>query len=207
MSNVKKYNQFEQIELYYTNDAALSETDQKIAERWELAFALIQKHKSKKVAISRLIAIEERKGNKLSQAQAYRDMANAEKLFVPIRKYSKDLLRHVLIESAMKDLEMLKKRMKPKNNDGENISNTQWLKFVEMKHKIEYRLIELSGIGDENPDMPDFTKLEVHKYEISIDDEMKNMFMKMLQSGIIDTTELLREAQDIDHEDLTDEDT
>lgn len=205
MSNIKKYNQFEQIEQYYTNDAVLSDKDREIAERWELAFALIQKHKSKKVAVSRLIAVEEAKGNKLSQAQAYRDIANSEKLFVPLRKYSKDLLRHVLIESAMNDLEKLKKRMK--DSDGEKLSSNQWLKFLEMKHKIEYRLIELSGIGDENPDMPDFTKLEVHKYEISIDDEFKNMFKKMLQSGVIDVTELLREAQDIDHEDLTDEDT
>lgn len=211
MSNIRKYSQFEQIELYYTNDAKLSDKEREVAERWELAFSLLQKHKSKKVAVAKLIAIETQKGQSLSVAQAYRDMKNAEELFVPLRKYSKDLLRHVLIESAVKDLERIDQRMKGEGSvPGEKsvVSDAQWIKLLEMKHKVEYRLIELSGISDEHPDMPDFSKLEAHQYNISIDPDTLSMFQKVMTGGVVDATDLLNQytatAEEIEHQDLSD---
>ena len=196
MANIQKHTQFEQIELYYTNEAKLSDKQREIAERWELAFSLLQKHKSKKIAALRLIALEEAKGNTLSKAQAYRDLSNAENLFVPLRKYSRDLLRHVLIESAMKDLEDVKKKMKDKK-ETEKISTSQWLKLMEMKHKIEYRLIELSGLDDDNADIPDFSKLEVHNYQIKLPPHVEKMLNNIISQGVIDATEL---AETIDTE-------
>lgn len=211
MSNITKYSAFEQIELYYTNDSVLSEKEKAIAERWELAFSLLQKHKSKKVAVAKLIAVEEAKGKKLSVPQAYRDLKNAEELFVPLRKYSKDLLRHVLIESAVNDMKEIDNRMKGKIEGSkitEAVSDKLWLSLMEMKHKVEFRLIELSGIGDEHPDMPDFSKLEVNTYNINIPDETLQMFQKIMQNGVVDATELINQhAQDISHEDLSDETT
>ena len=209
MSNIKKYSQFEQIELYYTNDSKLTDKEKEVSERWELAFSLVQKHKSKKVAVAKLIAIEKSKGEGLSVPQAYRDMKNAEELFVPLRKYSKDLLRHVLIESAVQDLKDIELRMKgehDKNQGVQLVTDSHWLKLMDMKHKIEYRLIELSGIADEHPDMPDFSKLEVHQYNISIPEETLNMLQKVMQSGVVDATELLRQhSQEVDYEELEDE--
>src|SRR5690554_2568208 len=209
MANIKKYTQFEQIELYYTNDGKLTDKEKAISERWELAFSLLQKHKSKKVAVTMLISLEEAKGNKLSVPQAYRDMRNAEELFVPLRKYSKDLLRHVLIESAVVDLKDIENRMKGIQDESDVkvvVSDTQWLKLMEMTHKVELRLIELSGIADEHPDMPDFAKLEAHQYNISIPEDTLNMLQKVMQSGVVDATEFLRQnAQDVTHEDVEDE--
>lgn len=211
MSNIKKYSQFEQIELYYTNDGKLTDKEREVSERWELAFSLLQKHKSRKVAVAKLIAIQKSKGENLSVPQAYRDMRSAEELFVPLREYSKKLLRHVLIESAIRDLKDIEDRMKgvhDKDVEKQVVSDSHWLKLMDMKHKTEYRLIELSGIADEHPDMPDFSKLEVHQYNISIPEETLNMLQKVMQTGVVDATELLRQhSEDIDYEEIEDEES
>jgi len=209
MSNIKKYSQFEQIQLYYVNDGKLSDKEIEVSERWELAFSLLQKHKSKKVAVAKLIAVEKAKGKSLSVPQAYRDLRNAEELFVPLREYSKKLLRHVLVESATQDLKSIEKRMKGEV-EGEKektvVSDAQWIKLMEMKHKVELRLIELSGIADEHPDMPDFSKLEVNSYNIGVPQETIEMLQKVMQSGVVDASEFIKQnAVDVTHEDIEDE--
>ena len=196
--------------MYYTDDANLSDSQRSIAERWELAFSLLQKHKSRKIAVIKLMAAEKIKGNTLSNAQAYRDVKKAEQLFVPLRKYSKDLLRHVLIESAMQDLEEIKERMSDKPDDLGNknrLSDAQWIKLMETKHKVEFRLIELSGLDEDNSDMPDFSKLEVHNYEIKLPEGTAKMLKNIVNQGVVDATDLARTLNAEDVEDLNDEES
>lgn len=201
MSNVKKYNQFEQIQLYYLNDSKLSEAERNVAERWELAFSLLQKHRSKKVAVKMLIDIVEASGGKLSVPQAYRDMKAAEELFIPLLEYDKKLLRHVLIESAIQDQEDVMKKLEEKD-----LPHSVYIKLMEIKDKVEKRLIELSGIADEHPDMPDFSKLEVHTYEVNIPEGTAEMLQELMKSGVVDASEILaNHAIDVEHEDVSDE--
>ena len=209
MPNIKKYSSEEQIERYYTGEGTLSEKDQEVAERWELAFALLQKHRLKKVAVKKYIAIQARKNNKISQAQAYRDMSMAEKVFVPINKTSKEFQRQFLIEQAMKDLKRIENRLRGTVNDEgkrEPLSDRALIDLLGVKNKIEWRLIELTGISDDMADMPDFSKLEPSHFTINIAPEQQEMLKKILQNGVTDVTKLMKEfrgkVEDVDHEDV-----
>jgi hypothetical protein len=197
MANISKFpDAYDRIEAYYTGNKKLSELDQRIAERWELAFLLLQKERNRKIAVSKLISIESRKGRKLSTAQAYADMISAEKLFLPIMDYSKDLLRHVMIESAQRDLKNLEERMK------KEVGTTKtWIQLMELKHKTESRLIELAGIDKDNPDLPDFSKLELARIELNVPSHVLKIMDKMMETGVVDITAMMEQsAVDIDFE-------
>lgn len=186
MPNIKKYTQFEQIELYYRQDSSLSDKDQEVAARWELAFSLLQVHRSKKVAVSKLIALEKRAGRALSVAQAYRDMEKAEKLFVPLLSYSKEIMRHVLIESCNKELKEVSSRI-TRSKD-----NSEFIKLSLVKDKIENRLIQLTGLADDLVDMPDFSKLEPHKYVLELDPNVVDKLSALFNKGVVDITSLMQ---------------
>jgi hypothetical protein len=200
MANIQKYDDpFDRIEAFYAGSTKLSDADKRIAEKWELAFALLQKHRNKKIAVAKLMAIEQQNGRNLSQAQAYRDMQAAEKVFLPLVKYSKELLRHVMIESAQRDLKRLEKRMG--EQDG---TNSTWIKLMDLKHKTEMRIIELSGISDDINDLPDFSKLEVHTYNIGIPEGTLAMMTKLANSGTVDVTKLMKNiAEDTEFKDVS----
>lgn len=202
MANLQKYEDpFDRIEAFYAGSNKLSEKDRQIAEKWETAFALLQKHRDKKIAVSKLMAVEAANGRSLSQAQAYRDMKAAEKVFLPLVKYSKELLRHVMIESAQRDLKRLEKRM-----GEEKGTNSTWIKLMDLKHKTELRLIELSGIGDDVADLPDFSKLEVHTYNVSVPEQTLAMLSKLANSGNVDVTKLMKNlSQETEFEALPDD--
>jgi hypothetical protein len=197
MANISKFSDaYDRIEAYYTGNKKLSELDQRIAERWELAFLLLQKERNRKIAVSKLISIESRKGRKLSTAQAYADMISAEKLFLPIMDYSKDLLRHVMIESAQRDLKNLEERMKKESG-----TTKTWIQLMELKHKTESRLIELAGIDKDNPDLPDFSKLELARIELNVPSHVLQIMSKMMETGVVDITAMMEQsAVDIDFE-------
>jgi hypothetical protein len=204
MPNISKFpDAYDRIEAYYTGNKKLSELDKRIAERWELAFLLLQKERNRKIAVSKLISIESRKGRKLSTAQAYADMISAEKLFLPIMDYSKDLLRHVMIESAQRDLKNLEERMRKEIG-----TTAQWIKLMELKHKTESRLIELAGIDKDNPDLPDFSKLELARIEVNVPNHVMQIMDKLMETGVVDITKMMEQsAVDIDYEETPADDS
>ena len=195
---VKAKDAFERIEQYYHNDAVLTPKEKEIAERYELAFALLQRHRSKKIVVSKMISLEKSKGRSLSPAQVYRDIKAAEKLFVPIVKYSKELMRHVLIESSQNDLKRIEKRL-----GQTDLGDKAFVALMSVKDRVIKTLVEITGIGDENADLPDFSKLEVHQYNIGLPEPAMAMFEKLMQKGVVDITQLTRhEAIDAEYEEI-----
>lgn len=190
LSNIERSTTFDRIEKYYKNSARLSEKDREICERWELGFALLLEHKNRKVAVSKLIALQKTKGKSLSTNQAYEDISNAENLFAPLRKYTKEFIRLVVIESALKDVRKAE-AMAAKENDVK-----LWAEIMKVKDKAEKRIIEASGINLQDPNIPDFSKLEMNQFNIQLDPSIVNMMKHFISRGIVDVTEIFKTVRD-----------
>ena len=192
---------FERIEQYYHNDATLTAKEKEIAERYELTFALLQRHRNKKIVVSKMISLEKSKGRSISVAQVYRDIKTTENLFVPIVKYSKELMRHVLIESSQNDLKRIEERLSQKD-----LSDKAFVQLMSVKDRVIKTLVDITGIGDDDADLPDFSKLEVHQYNIGIPEPAMAMFNKMMEKGVVDITQFTKhEAVDADFQEIYDD--
>jgi hypothetical protein len=197
MTNLPVYQElYDKINSYYLTGYKLSEKDKEIAERWELSFALLSEHRSRKVAVNKLIAVSEKKGKQMSVAQAYRDMANAERIFAPLKQYSKEFLRLVIIESAIRDIKECDRKSK------KEISIRDWGILKGIKDKAENRIIEVSGLKDVDVDTPDFEKLIPSDYNIVLPDGLTDMFKRVIQKGVVDVTSVMQQqqAEDVDFE-------
>lgn len=170
---------FDKIESFYANGTALSEKETIICQRIESAYALLMKHRSKKIAVKKHAAT-----SKISLVQAYTDFKNAERIFNPLRKYSKEFLRLVTIESAMRDVRDCEKRAK----DTKNIN--EWEKIMKVKDRAEQRIIKASGLEQDDPNLPDFSKLKPHQYNVELPNEVKKMFFNLMSKGVVDITQL-----------------
>lgn len=181
---------FDRIEKYYRQSGKLSTKETEICSRWELAFAIYSAQKNKKVAIAKYIAVLKSKGFELSTAQAYRDFNAAEKLFTPLQKYTKDFLKMVIIESALKDVRKAE-RLADKTTDPK-----AWTQIMDIKNKAEKRIIEASGLALNDPDLPDFAKLQANVFNINMDKQTIDMLQKMMQRGSVDITEVYKQMQE-----------
>ena len=161
-----------------------------------MSFALLSEHRSRKVAVNKLIAVCERKGNKISQAQAYRDISSAERIFAPLKQYSKEFLRLVIIESAIRDIKECDRKSK------KEISIKDWGILKGIKDKAESRIIEVSGLKDVDVETPDFGKLNPSEYNIVLPDGYSELFKKVIQKGVVDVTTIIQNqsAEDVDFE-------
>jgi len=180
---------FDKIEKYYKSSGKLSIKEQEICERWELAFALYSSQRNKKVAVSKYMAVLKQKGAELSIAQAYRDFTAAEKLFTPLHKYNKEFLRLIIINSALNDVRMAE-RFASKTTDSK-----AWSEIMKVKNNAEKRIIEASGLTLNDPNLPDFTKLQANQFNINIDPTILTMLKKVMNHGAVDITELFNTMQ------------
>jgi len=188
---------FDKIEKYYRSSGKLSPKELEICERWELAFSILCAQRQKKLAIAKYLSVLHAKGTKLSHAQAFRDFDAAEKLFTPLKKYTKEFLRLVLIESAMRDVRAAEKKAAVTKDP------KMWAEIMKVKDKAEKRIIEASGLNNEDPNMPDFSKLEPSTFNINVDPWTLNMFRKIVTRGSLDITQLYSNMQagtvDVEH--------
>lgn len=183
---------FDRIEKYYrtAGTGRLSPKEEETCERWELAFAIFSAQKNKKVAITKYLSVLKSKGIQLSMQMAYRDFLYAEKIFAPLQQYSKDFLKMVIIESALKDVKKAEK-LAEKQTDPK-----MWADIMKVKDKAEKRIIEASGLNVTDPNLPDFSKLQLNQININVDQNTISMFKRIMQRGTIDITELYTKMTD-----------
>lgn len=177
---------FDNIEAYYLHDRRLAPKEQEIAERFELAFALLQQHRNKKVAVSKLIALTKKSGKSLSLAQAYKDMLAAERIFVPIQNYSKEFLRLTTIESCIRDIKKIEEKMK-------NANDKDWQKFMELKNKAEYRLIQAAGLNDGSTELPDFSRIDPQPIQVNVSDQFLSLLQKLTDGGKVNVSDFMKQ--------------
>jgi hypothetical protein len=193
---------FDRISGYYLSNVSLSPKDKEIAERWELAFALLLEHRNRKSAVAKLRAVWKQKtGKPLGQTQAYDDMKKAEKVFAPISMYSKDFLKLTIIESALRDIKQAERRAR------QAITQKDWNLAMMVKDKAEKRVMRVAGIDSDSADIPDFSKLQPGDLNIEMPAELMNMMSKILKSGVVDATEFVvpGEIEDINFEEADNE--
>lgn len=202
---------FDRIEAYYLHTSALTEKDMEVCERWERAFSMLCEHRIKRVAIERFVESYRAQGITVSTATAYRDFTSAERLFAPMRKYSKDFLRLVTIESAMRDVLEAEARMKLLKPD----ELSKFAMLQEVKDRAERRIISAAGLRKDDPNVLDFSKLEPSTFLIQAPDDIMKMYKNITSKGVVNITDLFNamseEAQlvidsDIDLDDDEDDD-
>ncbi len=177
---------FDKIEKYYQHNGKLSEKEKEICERWELAFATFSAQKNRKVAISKYMAVLQKKGTPISIAQAYSDFRNAERIFTPIHKYSKEFVRLVIIESAMRDVKSCETMLHSKKD----LDVKAWSEIMKVKDKAEKRIIDAAGLLVNDPQLPDFSKLIPSTFNINLDPKTLNMMRNFISKGSVDVTNL-----------------
>ena len=173
---------FDRIQDYYLHGSELNETDKEICERWEAAFALLCESKTKREAI-----IKHHKTANVAESMAYIDMRNAELIFAPLKKYTKEFLRLITIESARQDIarceEMYKKL--PKKADV-----YKWRVVMQEKDRAEQRLIKAAGLDRSDSEMPDMSKLKPNTYNVVLPKQQTRMLDGLLEKGDLDITKL-----------------
>jgi len=180
---------FDKIEKYYHQNGKLSDKEQEICARWELAFSIFSAQKNRKIAISKYMAVLKSKGTPQSIAQCYIDFRNAEKLFTPIQKYSKEFVRLVIIESAMRDVKSCEAMLHKKND----MDVKSWSEIMKVKDKAEKRIIDAAGLMINDPQLPDFSKLVPSTFNINLDPKAFEMMKTFISKGNVDVTEVFKQ--------------
>lgn len=175
---------FDKIEKYYHQNGKLSDKEQEICARWELVFSIYKDVKDKRVTIKKYMAVLNKNGTPQSISQCYIDFRNAEKLFTQLEKYSKEFVRLVIIESAMRDVKQCEKMIR----DRENIDVKQWSEIMKVKDKAEKRIIDAAGLMVNDPQLPDFSKLVPSTFNINIDPKAMAMMKTLISKGAVNVT-------------------
>ncbi len=174
-----------------TGKCNLSVKNTALRQRWECAYDLQCNYKTPTMAAPILM----RKYN-LSRAQAYRDIKNATNLFGDINATRKEGSRHVLYEYAMKTLQMASRD-----------------RNVKEMNKAVGNMIKIKGLDREDPNIPDFSRLEpttqviqlnpefLEQYGHLIDKKVMTKMRKVIEKNVFDE---YRDIIDISHEEVKD---
>lgn len=119
----------------------------------------------------------------VSEAQAWRDIRDATRIFGEVQKADKEGMRHLILMKAEKAY-----RLAELNDD------------VKGMNEAIKNMVKITGLEREDPDLPDFAKLEAHNYIIVMPPEQQEALRKMLtQPGSVD----LNTVSDIEYEELS----
>lgn len=200
MSDLEKIeDDFSMIERYYKHGHRLTKQQQAKVERWEAAFAILRHNKNKAVATKKYKKLMEANGVGLSDTEIYRDFRSASQLFAPMNVYSKDFLRMILTESAMKRIELNQRRARQyfglvddsvEDSTGAKTKVTKDLKSYETLMKLiqkdEELIMKINALDSTDPELPNFAKLEMNQITVNIDAANQSILNKILQKGSFD---------------------
>lgn len=190
MSNYPKINKsdttFDKIWAYYKSPDKIKLTplQEEIKERWLTLFTLRINFHSRLQAINAYIEQQKTAGKEISQAQAYRDMASAERLLGNVHKADKQASLVVLAEYAHKNLLMAIKQKNP-------IAVTAALNKLE-----KYLEIDKTENIHFNP-----AKLEDKPDKYVVPKQVIEAISEHFKSGVVDFNKL--EIEDVEAEEMT----
>ncbi|PIF32997.1 hypothetical protein CLU81_3567 [Flavobacterium sp. 9] len=171
---------FDKILAHYINPEhfPLSQTNTDILNRLNEIFALKLNHFSSQQIVNKWM-----KEKDLSQAQAYIDIRNSEKLFGNILKADTEGSRAIWLEHTR---DFLKRCIQK----GDRINESKALKLI----------AEYGGLAKE--DNPEFNaeKFENMEIHVNVDKEVEKRLLEMLSSGSADFNNL--NVTDIEHEEI-----
>ena len=143
---------FDKIVSYYLDKSGsvrLSDKQEKIRNRWVSAYGLIVNWEGDNEKVVELLQAQY-KG--LSRAQAYRDIRNAINLFGDINKTTKDGIRNIINQATYSGISIAVEQ-----KDLDNLT------------KLLTLLMKNNGTDKDDPDLPDFKKMQppVQLYQIN----------------------------------------
>lgn len=110
----------------------------------------------------------------VSERQAYNYINETEYVFGKVGGVDKDYERQFLLTVALKNIRLALSRKDPKAINSAIIT---------------YHMV--AGLDKDDSNMPDFSKLEQHIYNISLPESQEKFLKKLLESGTIDLAEIL----------------
>lgn len=188
---------FDKLQAHYLNNSPLSPKEQIICKRLEMAGSLLNKHRSKRMAVPKLIALVEAEGNTLSRSQAYEDMKFAESLFYEVNSYSKQTLRYMIVEEAINDSKQASE-LATIALSGKHPDIKAWERAMNIKDKAEQRIIKASGLATEDPELPDFSAFDPGPITSSLPQSHQDFIENCLKNGVVDLNGFFsKEATDV----------
>jgi hypothetical protein len=188
MADIEKIeDSYGNIERYYKNQGRLTKREQELVERWETAWSLLRANRNKIVAQKKYKSLMLNKGIILSDNDVYRDFRYCVQLFAPISTHTKDFLRLVLTDAAMKRNEINERRARKFFEDGKT---AEYEKLIKLIQKDEELIMKINGLDTSDPDMPDFSKVEMTQININIDSNNSKIFQRILGQGAFDMNEI-----------------
>jgi hypothetical protein len=110
----------------------------------------------------------------IKERQAYNLLNETEKIFGTVHKVAKDYERQFLLNASLKNIEIA---MAGRNS-----------KLITNALLAHYKF---AGLDEFIPDMPDFSKLEQHKYLISLPPGTVEMLVNISRQGAVKLTDIL----------------
>lgn len=188
MADIEKIeDSYSNIEKYYKNQGKLTKREQELVERWESAWALSVAQRNVSVAQKKYKALMLKKGFILSDNDVYRDFRYAKHLFAPIYTHTKDFLRYIITNDAMKRMESNSRKAKAIYATNKTAEYERLMKLIQNDAQI---LMKVNGLDASDPDMPDFSKVEMTQINVNIDANNSKLFAKILGQGAFDMNEI-----------------
>lgn len=110
----------------------------------------------------------------VSERQAYNYINETEYVFGKVGGVDKDYERQFLLTVALKNISLA---LKKKDNKAINSAI------------ITYHMV--AGLDKDDSNMPDFSKLEQHIYNITLPESQEKFLKKLLESGTVDLAEII----------------
>lgn len=148
---------------HYLNGTDLTTKHEEIRQRWVAAFAMLCNFHSIQQAVPLLSNQFD-----ISDATVYRDISNAVKLFGDVLKSSKDGYRWIVYEYCVKTFQLAAKHG---DHKAMNMANSNMIKVL--------------GLDRDDPDTPDFSKLQPSMVVTVLADGMETQLQKLLQGGAV----------------------
>lgn len=158
-------------------EVELTEAQEMKRQRLIFAFNILVKENLMKDAIPFIM-----KNYNLSESQAIRDINDAKELFGAVMKNKKDAHRAIVYEMAMETYKAAKL-------DGDYMAMSKTLSNV----------IKLLGLDRDDPDIPDFGKLQPNVYPIIIAPEIERKLDQLLDTkGPVNLSKMYKNAEEIE---------
>lgn len=183
-------------EFYQGIRTDLSPAQQLMKMKVEMAGQMLLKYRKKSLAVRHLTGFQFSDGF-VDRRMAYKYMAVSETLIGQIEKYDKEVLRIQVINQANDDIKQAKKMAKWA---WEHKKISAWEKARKVIDKAELRIIKVSGLDKEDPDLPDYEKLEQHVFEIVLDEVSKSKLDQFAKGNSVNLNDL--DTEDVDHEEI-----
>ncbi len=114
--------------------------------------------------------------HKMSKSKAYRMINECEYIFPKIEKFNVEYERLWLAEVSRKNISMAIASGKP-----------------DSVTKAALAHVVIAGLNKDNSEIPDFSKLEAHTYNLVIPPQMEEFIIKLMNAGSVDLSSVLPE--------------